>query len=174
MTKIKKCPCCGQNTEKSTIEISDMSQDEFIKRKLEMGYINFKIFGYTIDEIKAIIDAYMKLIIKGDNLTKIIYKGDVIPQSLRQKYGKENKMLPNQPTNEPLKYGVSNMSEQHEPEITQEEKDEQEWMNASLGKPLKYIHYCIQIEPNSTIGLYKDGKSVKIIDFWILDGRGNR
>ena len=83
-------------------------------------------------------------------------------------------MIPNQPTNEPLKYGVSNMSEQHEPEITQEEKDEQGWMNASLGKPSKYIHYCIQIEPNSTIGLYKDGKSVKIIDFWILDGRGNR
>ena len=46
-------------------------------------------------------------------------------------------MIPNQPTNEPLKYGVSNMSEQHEPEMTQEEKDEQEWMNASLGKPTK-------------------------------------
>jgi hypothetical protein len=57
-------------------------------------------------------------------------------------------------------------TEQHEPEMTQEEKDAQEWMNASLGKPSKYIHYCIQVEPNNTIGLYKDGKSVKSIDFY--------
>lgn len=78
-------------------------------------------------------------------------------------------MIPNQPTDKPLKYGVSDMSEQHEPEMSQEEKDAQEWMNASLGKPSKYVHYCIQIEPNNTIGLYKDGKPVKSIDFWIMD-----
>ena len=41
------------------------------------------------------------------------------------------------------------------------------------GVPEKYVHYAIQVEPNNTIGLYKDGKSVKSIDFWILDGRGS-
>jgi hypothetical protein len=50
------CPCCGRDTKDLTIEISDMTQDEFIKRKLELGYINLTVFGYTIDEIKAIID----------------------------------------------------------------------------------------------------------------------
>ena len=69
---------------------------------------------------------------------------------------------------------VTFYTEQHEPEMTQEEKDAQEWMNASLGKPEKYVYYVIQVEPNNTIGLYKDGKYVKSIDFWILDGRGNQ
>ena len=64
------------------------------------------------------------------------------------------------------------MKDQHEPEMTQEEKDAQEWMNAPMGKPLKHIHYAIQVEPNNTIGLYKDGKSVTSIEFWVSVGLG--
>jgi hypothetical protein len=70
-------------------------------------------------------------------------------------------------------------TEQHEPEMTQEEKDAQEWMNASLGKPIKekvriegeFIHYAIKEEPNKTIGIYQNGKRVDYIDFWIFDQR---
>lgn len=48
-----KCNHCGKNVE---IDVTNMTQDEFIRRKLDLGYIDFRVFGCTIDELKKIID----------------------------------------------------------------------------------------------------------------------
>ena len=49
------CPTCKQKLP-GPVEISEMTQEEFIKRKLDLGYIDFKVFGCTISELREIIN----------------------------------------------------------------------------------------------------------------------
>ena len=44
------------NFRQKGLDISDITQKEFIRKNLDIGYIDFKVYGYTIEQIKQIIN----------------------------------------------------------------------------------------------------------------------